>query len=72
MITRVARNTTAKPARVMAPCTSSSDMMSTRTQVKRAVLERISWRGIERLFGLSRRTVADWIEYCYFSDSSVI
>jgi insertion element IS1 protein InsB len=35
----------------------------TRTQVKRAVLERISLRGIERLFGLSRRTVADWIEY---------
>jgi IS1 family transposase len=34
----------------------------TRTQVKRAVLERLSLRGIERLFGLSRRTVADWIE----------
>lgn len=33
-----------------------------RTQVKRAVLERLSLRGIERLFGLSRRTVADWIE----------
>jgi insertion element IS1 protein InsB len=33
-----------------------------RTQVKRAVLDRISLRGIERLFGLSRRTVADWIE----------
>ena len=34
----------------------------TRAQVKRAVLERISLRGIERLFGLSRRTVAHWIE----------
>jgi insertion element IS1 protein InsB len=34
----------------------------TRRQVKRAVLERISMRGIERLFGLSRHTVADWIE----------
>ncbi|NLF74572.1 MAG: IS1 family transposase [Chloroflexi bacterium] len=33
-----------------------------RTQVKRAVLERLSLRGIERLFGLSRRIVADWIE----------
>lgn len=33
-----------------------------RTQVKRAVLERLSLRGIERLFGLLRRTVADWIE----------
>ena len=34
----------------------------TRTQVKHAVLERISLRGIERLFGMSRHTVADWIE----------
>ncbi len=33
-----------------------------RTQVKRAVLERLSLRGIERLFGLSRRTIASWIE----------
>lgn len=33
----------------------------TRSQVKRAVLERISLRGVERLFGLSRRTVAAWI-----------
>ena len=33
----------------------------TRAQVKRAVLERISLRGIERLFGVSRRTVAHWI-----------
>jgi hypothetical protein len=32
-------------------------------QVKQVVLERISWRGIERLFGISRRTVAEWIEY---------
>ncbi len=31
-------------------------------QVKRAVLERISLRGIERLFGISRRTVLTWIE----------
>jgi insertion element IS1 protein InsB len=35
----------------------------TRNQVKRAVLERISLRGIERLFGISRRTVLDWIEH---------
>ena len=35
----------------------------TRTQVRRAVLERISLRGIERLFGISRRTVLDWIEH---------
>ncbi len=33
------------------------------TRVKRAVLERLSLRGIERLFGLSRRPVADWIEH---------
>ena len=32
-----------------------------RRQVKRAVLERISLRGIERLFGVSRHTVAEWI-----------
>lgn len=30
-------------------------------QVKRAVLERVSLRGIERIMGLSRRTVARWI-----------
>ena len=29
--------------------------------MKRAVLERISLRGIERLFGVSRHTVAEWI-----------
>ncbi len=34
----------------------------TRCQVKRAALERLSLRGIERLFGLSRRTVLAWIE----------
>lgn len=34
----------------------------TRTQVKRAILERLSLRGIERLFGISRRTVLAWIE----------
>jgi insertion element IS1 protein InsB len=34
----------------------------TRTQVKRAVLERISLRGIERLFAISRPTVGHWIE----------
>lgn len=33
----------------------------TRRQVKRAVLERISLRGIERLFGIARQTVAKWI-----------
>lgn len=33
----------------------------TRSQVKRAVLERISLRGLERLFGLSRRTVSRWM-----------
>ena len=33
-----------------------------RKQVKRAVLERISLRGMERLFGISRRTVLAWIE----------
>jgi insertion element IS1 protein InsB len=33
-----------------------------RAQVKRAVLERVSLRGIERLLGVSRRTVADWLE----------
>jgi IS1 family transposase len=32
-----------------------------RAQVKRAVLERVSLRGIERLFGLSRRTVSRWL-----------
>lgn len=33
----------------------------TRYQVKRAVLERISLRGVERLWGISRRTIAAWI-----------
>jgi IS1 family transposase/transposase-like protein len=33
-----------------------------REQVKRAVLERISWRGIERLWGISRHTLATWME----------
>ena len=32
-----------------------------RAQVRRAVLERSSLRGIERLFGLSRRTVSRWL-----------
>jgi hypothetical protein len=29
--------------------------------VQRALLERVSLRGIERIFGVSRRTVADWL-----------
>ena len=33
----------------------------TRTQVKRALLERVSLRGIERIFDVSRWTVADWL-----------
>ena len=33
-----------------------------RQQVKRAVLERLSLHGIERVFGVSRRTVADWMQ----------
>ena len=33
----------------------------TRSQVKRAVLERVSLRGIERIFGMSRHTVATWL-----------
>src|SRR5690606_5483879 len=33
-----------------------------RQQVYRAVQERMSWRGIERVFGLSRRTVQRWVE----------
>jgi insertion element IS1 protein InsB len=33
----------------------------TRSQVQRALLERVSLRGIERIFGVSRRTVADWL-----------
>jgi insertion element IS1 protein InsB len=32
-----------------------------RTQVKRALLERVSLRGIERIFALSRRTVSRWL-----------
>lgn len=32
-----------------------------REQVKRAVIERLSLRGIERIFGLSRRTVSRWL-----------
>ncbi len=32
-----------------------------RAQVKRAVLERLSLRGIERLLGVSRRTVSRWL-----------
>lgn len=34
----------------------------TKEQVKRAVMERISLRGIERVFGISRRTVASWLK----------
>ncbi len=34
----------------------------TRTQVQHAIMERVSLRGIARIFGLSRRTVARWIE----------
>jgi transposase-like protein len=34
----------------------------TRTQAKRAVLERVSGRGVERVLGLSRRTLARWLE----------
>jgi IS1 family transposase/transposase-like protein len=33
----------------------------TRHQVQQAVLERVSLRGIERIFAISRRTVGDWI-----------
>ena len=33
----------------------------TRCQVKRAILERMSLRGIERVFGVTRRTVAKWL-----------
>ena len=32
-----------------------------RAQVKRAVLERLSLRGIGRLLGISRRTVSRWL-----------
>lgn len=35
--------------------------MTIQLQVQRAVLERMSLRGIERVFGISRRTVARWI-----------
>jgi insertion element IS1 protein InsB len=34
----------------------------TRSQVKQAVLERVSLRGIERIFGVSRLTIAEWIQ----------
>jgi len=33
----------------------------TRAQVKRSLLERVSLRGIERIFGISRPTVAEWL-----------
>jgi len=33
-----------------------------RAQVRRAILERVSLRGIERIFALSRRTVGRWLE----------
>ena len=63
MITKATRNITAKAARAVARCTLNQDMMSAcALRLKRAVLDRISLRGIERLFGLSRRTVVDWIE----------
>jgi insertion element IS1 protein InsB len=32
-----------------------------RLQVKRALLERVSLRGMERIFGVSRRTVSRWL-----------
>ena len=34
-----------------------------RAQVKRAMLERVSLRGIERIFNISRRTVGRWLEH---------
>jgi IS1 family transposase/transposase-like protein len=33
----------------------------TRRQVKQALLERLSLRGMERIFGVSRPTLADWL-----------
>jgi IS1 family transposase/transposase-like protein len=36
---------------------------ATRQQVKRALLERVSLRAIERLWGVSRPTLAVWIEH---------
>lgn len=33
----------------------------TRSQAKHAMLERVSLRGIERIFGISRPTLADWL-----------
>lgn len=33
-----------------------------RTQIRHAVLERVSLRGLERIFGLSRRTIGRWLE----------
>src|SRR4051812_7030429 len=35
---------------------------TTRQIIQRAVTERMSLRGIERVFGISRRTVSRWLE----------
>jgi len=45
--------------RVMKPRERHSSI--TKRRVLRAVLERVSLRGIERIFGVCRQTVADWI-----------
>jgi len=35
--------------------------VSVQTQVKRGVLERLSWRGLERMMKVSRRTISRWL-----------
>ncbi len=45
--------------------------MKVRNQVKRALLERLSLRGIERVFGLSRRTVSRWLRQWMTQVSSI-
>jgi len=43
-------------------CPKKGYSQAAQQQVKRAFLERVSLRGIERIFGVSRRTVSRWIK----------
>jgi len=43
-------------------CQPARELTRVREYIERAVRERLSLRGIERVFGISRRTVSRWLE----------
>ncbi len=57
MITQACTSITAKTARATAPWRRNAAARDARAQVTHSVLEQVSLRGIEGIFGLSRRTV---------------